>query len=358
MLDIESFLDAAEILYLLESKIEFVFPLRKPTGSIGYYEGLERELRSQPFLKIKSFRMVKEGWTKISRPAELSFELDSLFSLRPYLKSLKNRIERLSASTSEIDLIQFLKQNKELLNSIDVVESCIEVLQYLIRHRQSVIGLLPRQIPHGQSTKLIGRENILLRLFSFWRTETLSWKSFFDFFQLLDKPMEFRFFAPQCQIQKKLICQHHGVLAPDWCQDYDFSLLQATLIVENIESFYEVSKKTKNSLILWGAGWKASQISFLLHMVPKTMFYWGDIDKEGYEIFGYMKKLYPPIRPLLMEATTIQKYFHLLQKKEKYDGPLRPLEDLKSEYEMVARGGLQIEQEQLAEPWPLAAELP
>lgn len=84
---------------------------------------------------------------------------------------------------------------------------------------------------------------------------------------------------------------------------------------------------------------------------------WGDIDKEGYEIFGYLKKVFPHLKSVLMKQEVIENNKHLHQRKEIYIGPFRAVEGLQLEYEFVSRHGIQIEQEQIRASWPFGTEL-
>jgi hypothetical protein len=359
VLETESFLDRAEMEYLFgAAKSEFIFPIRRKGEVADYYARLETELRTQDLLAVQSYRVVKESFAKVSRPAALVLTEAGLLRRRPHLAMVKAEIARLGSSIRSIDAREFLRQNsRDALADIALTRDCFEVFEYLLAHRDEVMGLLPRQIPHGRSTKLLGRENLLLKMFSFWRGEPGRWRDFHDFFGLLDRPAEFRFFAPVCSCQERRLSSFHGLLARDWQNDLDFDSLKGTLIIENLESFYAAIADSRATLLIWGGGWKAVQLHSLWTRLPKPVYYWGDIDKEGYEIFGYLNARHPELSPLMMSREWIDKYRTIQQKKEIFLGPFRQVSGLQAEYEWVSRNGIQIEQEQMREPWPFGAAL-
>jgi len=360
VLSIEDLLDRAEREFLIEGRKDFRFPLRKKAGMDDFYSRLENEIRELAGLRILNFRSVREGFTSVSRPSEIGFDQDFLLKKRPYLGFHKRELMRFQEIySSRLDVLQFVGRNfHDTVKDLGILQSSLEVLFYLLDHRDSIVGLLPRQVPHNQSTKLIGRENLLLRLFSYYiKKSGLQWIDFFSYFQLIDKPPEFRFFAPHCQLQGAKMNQLHGVLAPEWSAQYKFSFLNATLIVENLETFYSLAPKSKQTLLIWGGGWRLALIRGILSELPRPLYYWGDMDKEGYEIFAYLKKYAPETRPLLMDLQTLQKYRSIGQHKEPYHGPYREAFELQNEYELVSREGLQIEQEKLTEDWPILSDL-
>lgn len=351
-------LDQAEKLFLLGDETEFVFPLRRPAGDADFYERLDRELRDQELVRVHALREVKEGFTWISRPAALALDVEGLLRERPSLSILKGEINKLSAEFRFIDVRAFLRrEGSSTWHDLATFRSCLEILDYLLKHPAEVKGLLAKQLPHGQSTKLIGREMMLLRLFMFWRGEPADWKDFYQFFELLEKPLEFRFYAPQLICQGRELSRFHGVLASEWMADFDFSALRATLIVENFDSFVALASEARTTLLIWGAGWRAVHLRKFTNLLPRPVYYWGDIDKEGYEIYGSLRFAYPQLTPVLMDQSVIEKYKDIQQRKDIFVGPFRSVPELQSEYEFACRNGLQIEQEQIREPWPFATDL-
>ena len=358
VLETERFLDQAEREFLTEGRTDFVFPVRRRGGYPDFYALLDRELAEQTVLKVRSLRQVKEGYAWISRPATLGLDLEALFRARPHVSVWRGEIERLNREFDFLNLGAFLRsEGTEAIADLIRLRVCLEVLYFLVSHRFEITGLLPRQMAHGQSTKLIGHDNLLLRLFSFWRGEPSGWKEFYAYFGILDKPLEFRFYAPTCRCQGHQLGNFHGLLALDWSADFEFSELTGTLIVENFESFLALTRESRSTLLVWGAGWRAVHLRALIHRFPGVVHYWGDIDKEGYEIFGALHNSFSELVPVLMDFATIDRYRGLHQRKEIFLGPYRKVAPLQREYEQVSRQGIQIEQEQMRETWPFRKDL-
>ncbi len=347
-IDTERLLDEAERDWVLDGTAFFKFPIRRKPGFEDFYEILERELREFQWLKVAEFRTVKEGFVRVSRPSVLQLKQEDLCLQRPYLRALVEEVRKWQAEFADLGINSALRvAYKEFTADPQLSRSCLEVMNYLIRHRDEVRDLLPRQVQHANSTKLIGKESLLLRLFGIWRGETATWRDFFRFFELQDKPVEFRFFASRCSFKKAELTSFHGLIALDWAQDYDFSGLDGTLIIENLESFYAEIPHSQNRLLIWGSGWKAISLKRLTRLLPKPILYWGDIDKEGYEIYGLLKSHIPDIKAVLMDQTIIDRFVHLAIPREKYFGPFRSAGDLQHEYQDVCQRGICIEQEKV-----------
>lgn len=348
LLDLESMLESAERDFLLEGKAEFLFPVRRKAGYQDFYEKLERELRNQKVVTIAEYRSVKEGWVRISRPSVLSMDCQTLIRERPHLAVLQREVGRWREEFAGLAADSVIRQAyREVVQNPALTRACFEVFTYLLNHRDEVRGLLPRQVQHSNSTKLIGKEALLLRMFSIWRGEPASWRQFFRYFELLDRPVEFRFFAPDCLYRQSRLTDFNGLLSEDWAADYQFDGLAGTLIVENLETFYSEAMKSNGRLILWGSGWKAALLRTFHGRLPRPILYWGDIDKEGYEIYGHLKSFIPDLRSILMDRTTIESYLQFSVPRDKFFGPFRSAADLQQEYQDVCQRGLCIEQEKI-----------
>lgn len=347
-LDLDALLEGAERDFVLEGKNEFFFPIRRKSGNADFYELLERELRGQEVVTVIEYRSVKEGWVKVSRPALLRMDEQALLRQRPHLAALRAEVgtwrKQFAALASDTAIREAYR---EVVQDPSLTRACFEVFAYLLDHRLEVRGLLPRQVQHANSTKLIGRESLLLRMFSIWRGESASWRQFFRYFELLDRPVEFRFFAPTCIYQRARLTNFNGLLSEDWIADYQFTSSAGTLIVENLETFYSEVAKSNERMILWGSGWKVALLRNFHHRLPRPLLYWGDIDKEGYEIYGHLKSFIADLQPLLMDRNTIESHVQFSVPRDKFFGPYRSAADLQQEYQDVCQRGLCIEQEKI-----------
>ncbi|MGE0529437.1 MAG: hypothetical protein AB7P49_20470, partial [Bdellovibrionales bacterium] len=239
ILDLESLLDSAEREMLLEEVTESFFPVRRRGGFVDFYQRLEEELRAQDVLSVVEYRSVKEGFVKVSRPSRLRLAQEDLLRRRPYLQALAREVSLWRRQFADLGAeVAIRRYYRDLTADPGLTRACFEVLRYLLAHRDEVRGLLARQVQHTESTKLIGREPLLLRLFGVWRGEDATWEQFFRCFELLERPVEFRFYAPICSYQGAKLVDFHGVLTAEMAPRFDFSASAGTLLVENVETFY------------------------------------------------------------------------------------------------------------------------
>lgn len=352
-LDAEDLIDKAAKMYLCEGIVDFTFSIRKKAAIRDFYQRLEREVSEQNVFNIRSFRRVREGNVLMPRPAVLGLTLNSLLAIRPELAEQKKIIDMALDRNSFVDVQGFIKLRYQVLTKgLSVLLQSLDVFNYILENRERVKGLLLRQVPHGQSTKLLGKEPLLLALYRFYKEEPLlSWEDFYQEFGLIAENLEFRFFAPCAEWRGIELEFFHGVLSTTLQEAWRFPL-RSTLIVENYQSFLALSEISKTTLIIWGQGWKVSQIVELLSRVPTPIRYWGDLDKEGLEIFEHLsQKMSGAITPLLMDMNTLKAHQHLAQKVS--DGEAVEKKDhfvLSEVYSTICRQGIRIEQEQIC--WP------
>jgi len=274
---------------------------------------------------------------------------ESLLRKRPHLHALAAEIGNWRSEFTDLPVDDLLRTTfKDALADPALTRSCLEIMHHLLAHRAEVEGLLPRQVQHSNSTKLICMEPLLLRLFSLWRRESATWAEFLRFFGLVDKPVEFRFFTTSCRCQGHELRNFHGIISTDTIQEYDFSSLGETLIVENLQTFHaEVAAASSNRMIIWGGGWKVAVLRRMHEKLPRPIRYWGDIDKEGYEIFGHLKSAIPDLQPINMDQQTMLNHLRFAIQRDKFFGPFRDVHDLQEIYQQVCQQGICIEQEKI-----------
>ena len=346
---LEAWLDQAQKHYLLGNSEPYVINLRQRKGVADFYQQVEVFLRDHSHIKVVNFRRVKEGQVYVSRPCELQVDWNCLLYYCPHLKLLRKEVSEWLQTLAELHLPDFfVEYYADCVREPATTRACLQVFKHLLARDNRSPWMLPRQLPHAESTKLVGKENLLLKLFTHWRGEPGTWTDFFKRFRLLRRQVEFRLFAPQCRFQGHSLTNFHGLIARDWYQQFEFSDLTKTLIIENLQSFESLTVHSKNTLLIWGSGWKVSQLLEFHHMLPRPLYYWGDIDKEGYEIFGYLADKIVDIQPLLMDQAIFDKYQHLSVKKEPFYGPFKIIPQLQQVYETVCRAGKMIEQEKIS----------
>jgi hypothetical protein len=109
-----------------------------------------------------------------------------------------------------------------------------------------------------------------------------------------------------------------------------------------------LEKKKGNVNLIRGHGKAIAAGRFLTAVFQGPVYYWGDIDKDGYEIFACVRELFPRAISVLMDDLTLQKYTSLIQSLPQAEPSLSNLPaDLRAVYERVCREGIRIEQEKI-----------
>ncbi|QGU06060.1 hypothetical protein COCCU_00460 [Corynebacterium occultum] len=85
---------------------------------------------------------------------------------------------------------------------------------------------------------------------------------------------------------------------------------EAVIMVENLESF--LALPTWPGVVLaWGAGYRAVDTVQAPFFRETPLFYWGDLDADGYAILDAVRALVPETLSVLMDEATVQRWKHL-----------------------------------------------
>lgn len=353
-LDIELLFDRAFRHFIFSPETPSIFIVRRSACVEDFHERLESELKEYPFLKIHKLRPIKEGMVRVSRPVELLLTREDFFLQKPQLKSIYQAIVTAQQNCQVFKFSEFLESCYSLClrRSADLADA-LEVFQYLVAKADELKGLLPRQIPHGVSSKLIGKEALLLAMFSFWTAQPgASWDTFFQHFELLKRAPEFRFFAPSCRWHESNLQKFHGIFFKENLPFFSFQSLERTLVIENRESLLPLVGQCEKTLLIWGEGWKCIQLVQLCEAFPKPLFYWGDLDKEGIEIADQFC-VQTLAKPLLMDEKTLEAHQSLIEEvgvAKTKSSRVTLLEDI---YQRVIQKKSRIEQEKMIFDWKL-----
>ena len=348
----EFYLNKAQKDYLLHRKNIKNYTLKFDEKTKSQIKQFEQQIKKSSF-HITKYRNIKDGLVKVGRPGQVSISTEKLLYKRPEILEIEKHWNEARDFASSIGLELdsfFLKHYSYCLKKSSHLLPTLKVLHYLIAHKGSFDRLFPRQIPHGQSTKLIGKEALLLKLFShFFSPDCLKWEDFYHYFGLQSHCPVFQFFAPFATYDEQVVLSNFDGLfyfksAPKWT----FPGLRGTLIVENQESFYALRERLKSHLLILGSGNAISGGDFLTKVLPAPIYYWGDIDKEGMEIFSYVYDLFKEVTPIGMDLQTINRFSSLIQRVEVNTTPIRkPIHRINDSYDFVCREKIRIEQEQI-----------
>jgi hypothetical protein len=322
VLDVTKWLDEAKKAFLLQGASEFHFTLRRRGDPETFYRSLEAELRAWPQLKITRFRSVREGYVKIARPSQVSFSLSFLRSMVPGIDRDAEIVSKAFSyaitdqSGESLRWPEFWNQNYSLIvGNLDELVPSINIYQHLMTHRNELNGLRPREVSHGESSKLIGKSSLVLALLRWgFNEKALTWEQAFDKFGLIDQKQEIRFFAPKVQFRGVELRELHGIISEVQADHWSFDGVEGMVIIENYESFLSLAEKVQNHLLIWGQGWKIISMSSFLSRFDCSIHYWGDIDSEGLEIFLRLNAVLPKVQPLGMTLELLNMYSAQVQK--------------------------------------------
>lgn len=352
----DGFLNQAQKAFLLNQvSHHFEYKVRAPKGKKeSFYQELDHFLKEHKRIQIREHKEVKEGFVKVARPSVLSLDLDTLLFYRPQVRSLKEIFNELKKLLEPLSLESFLELNySDWVAHPSESLSAVKVFLFLVndvKTRRSFI--YPRQLSHSESTKVLEQSHYVLQLYRLYkkRPET-RWSDFYYEFKLLKQDPEFRFFASHCCIDGVRHNDFHGLLSKSWAERFSFQNLDLkfTLVVENKQSFMALTKALNYAgFLLWGGGWKASAlVSHLERAAPRPIFYWGDLDKEGYEIYAHLKERLPHLKALCMDMDCLHSFKASSSEKARHYGPFVNLFENQEVYEKVCREGLMLEQEKI-----------
>lgn len=346
--DLDYYLNKAEKEYLLKDKEEYCYPLRITQQITAKGRQFEQEISQYSEIRITGFSDRRIENIKMGIPSEVTFGSKFLIKKRPYLKEIKSAFDLGKAATKEIQIDVFLEKNlAESKKKYSEFESAVKIVEFMLQNKERIAGLYPRQIPHAQSTKLLMESTLPRRILAFHLgRQQFSFDELCQYFNLVQKPSYFHIYASEILYDGISLSNHHTIITEANVNRFDFSLIEKVFVIENEEVFHAAHEKFKGMLIL-GDGKKAASLGFLQkYLSEKQIYYWGDIDKDGYDIFAYIHRFFPQVVPIGMDMEIINQFFHL-KKDIKRESPTNKLPVLNAEYYKVCMEGIRIEQEQL-----------
>lgn len=356
--DSEKYLDRAEKEFLLSQKNIMVYSVRYNKSIRKNYSRFEKAVQNHPTFHIHSYRDKRDGQTRVGWIDKIAITDFKLLKERPHLKKIRELWDQACKNTDLFDVKDFIKTYfAKCLKKPKALVYVVKTIDFLILYQDKLKGLYPRQIPHGQSTKLIGKEPLLLSLYSFYLKEKklpkpstgMSWEYFYHSFGIKSKPTRFEFLTPKACYDGIELHDLHAFLTDQNISRWSFAKNIKVLIVENEESFFPLREILSDYLIILGSGRMVAKASFLETVFENhKMYYWGDIDKDGYEIYQLAHDIFQHIQPVLMDSNTISRYRHLVQRQAPSKPSKNKIAHLQKEYEQVCKEGILIEQEQIS----------
>lgn len=161
-------------------------------------------------------------------------------------------------------------------------------------------------------------------------------------------------------LDKDLSDKYFSGLTSTWALINEFAKLDIPLenviIAENkrnTNKVVELLPNKKSTFVVWGSGYKVTALKNVPWLKNVNLYYWGDIDAQGYEILSDIRLYFPDIKSIMMDKEAIT--VHPNNKEEnRVEGTLSnvkkqlQLYDYEDEiYNFVKENNLRYEQEQL-----------
>lgn len=97
----------------------------------------------------------------------------------------------------------------------------------------------------------------------------------------------------------------------------DKAVKESTVILlENKETWYAFPPM-KDAVAVWGQGKYVSVLQSVRWFSDKRIFYWGDIDQDGFVCLSSVRKAFPQTRSVFMEKSTLDKYSNFIVKSDR-----------------------------------------
>ena len=131
----------------------------------------------------------------------------------------------------------------------------------------------------------------------------------------------------------------------------DFSKIELpikkVLIVENLMNLLTIPEM-KSTLSIFGKGFKVLSLKNIEWLKSCQIWYWGDLDAQGFEILSGFRGHYPQTKSLMMDKATFDKYYEDdLETKSKVASLPNLTEDEYQMHQMLFKNKWRLEQEKI-----------
>lgn len=241
--------------------------------------------------------------------------------------------------------------HKLLLEAADDVEALISVVDFLLTHPRP--GLYLREIPGSFGTKFIGRNEGILRD---WLDRMLPPENIRSDEQHFARRFGLRHPEPHV-IMRFLDPQVQSSCGSPWSE---LSLPiesiaklpgapRRVLIAENKVSFLTLPL-IAGAIAIGGLGNRVIDLRLVPWLSSCDIWYWGDIDVEGFEILSNLRSVFPHAQSVLMDDMTVSRWQQEIAIIGTGRSPQMPrwlTEGERHAFEKCAKENIRIEQERL-----------
>jgi hypothetical protein len=241
---------------------------------------------------------------------------------------------------TEKDFLKFLGKEKEVelfkINVEKIINTFPELKEWIIKNPTKVIAnqaewesilkvceyfkqnpkpnLYVRELPIKVHTKFIERNKTVIReLIDLLISEHISIeeKEFEKRFNLKFAEPQIRFKVLDKSISDKYFSGLDDIAIPV-SQFEKLNLpIRRVLVVENKTTLYTTLTlpKMNKTIAIFGSGYSVCNLKNTHWFSMTKLFYWGDIDVQGFEILSQFRTYFPQTKSILMDRTTFEEFF-------------------------------------------------
>lgn len=255
-------------------------------------------------------------------------------------------------------LLRWIRSHrKELVDAAVDLEGLLAVVDYFVEHPRP--DCFARELPIPVDTKFIERTHRILRS---WLDLTLPPHEIRADEDHFDRRFGLRYAEPLLFVRFLDIDVQRNAKSP-WQECSiplhslaDFPIMcDRVLIVENKVNLLTLPRIT-GSIAMGGLGNAVTDLRYLKWLVSQELWYWGDIDVDGFAILSRLRKFLPQTRSLMMDEKTTTTWRDSIGIRVKRGhGTLLPnlsQEEIRA-YQICSESDLRIEQERIPQSFVL-----
>lgn len=282
---------------------------------------------------------------------------------RDFLKFLGKEKEVELFKTSIEKIIKAFPELKDwvIKNPLKVIachnewDSILKVCQYFKKNPKP--NLYIRELPVNVHTKFIESNKAVIReLLDILLTEHINTdhKEFEKRFHLKFSEPLIRFKILDNGISQKYFSGIDDIAIPiSQFETLDLSI-RKVLVVENKTTLYTTLTlpKMDETIAIFGSGFSVHNLKNAKWLSNLELFYWGDIDVQGFEILSQFRSYFPHTKSMLMDKTTFDTFFEKdLGTRTNISTKLNLTEEEQQLYEILKANNWRLEQEKIPLFW-------
>ncbi|WP_209330914.1 Wadjet anti-phage system protein JetD domain-containing protein [Lunatimonas salinarum] len=284
-------------------------------------------------------------------PKSITFE-----SLLDFLKFLNKEkeygvmMESFSFIKSELPQLEsWLKENpKAIIDNSDVWPGLIKVCEWFLQNFEPDKYYI-RELPISVHTKFIEENRTILRsLLDELVPDVVNYTE-----SLLEKRFHLKYDQPLVRFRSlDQACWHIGFYDDLTVPIEQFSRnplnCSRIFIIENKMNFLAFPK-VFHSIAIWGQGYAIESLKAIDWLKEKEIFYWSDLDVQGFQMLSQLRSYYPKAQSFLMDFSIISKYKDLVVKgtPTKIDVSKNLSEEERYTYDYLRINDYRLEQERI-----------